>query len=267
MKQVSSLSLFSVVLLAIGVAQAPPRSLQKETSRTANASSIARVAQAVQSPQKSVPERTFTAVNNLKIKVKEVTPYTQQTNLQIICFFKHKASGDTILSAVADLDQKLGGTISSLRHSSEFVGDELETLWFIPPAGSIQPKAVLLIGLGDEQTLSLDKMHRIGTVALREAVKLGATRVSYASALRDQGNAKLDTGDVASAVVQSVILAYNTEKRLQKQKLTHPFTIDEWVMEAGPDYYQETVAKVKQGVALANAEVAVRKSVSYVTGK
>ncbi|ARV62928.1 hypothetical protein BZZ01_08765 [Nostocales cyanobacterium HT-58-2] len=224
------------------------------------------IAQANQSAQ-PVPQQSFTAANNLKITVKQVTPYNQETDLQILCFFKHKASGDKVLSAIADLDKQLGGVISSLRNSGDFVGNELETLWFVPPSNSIKPKTVLLIGLGDEQTLSLEKMHRIGTVALREAVKLKATRVSFAPGLRDQGNAKLDTGDVASAVIQNVILAYNTEKQLQKQGLAQPFTINEWVIEAGPDYYKQTVAKIEQGVALANNKVATRKPVSYITNR
>ena len=125
---------------------------------------------------------------------------------------------------------------------------------------------MLLVGLGDEQTLSLDKMHRIGTVALREAVKLKATRISFAPALRDQGNTTLDTGDVSQAVVQGVILAYDTEKKLQKQGLAKPFTLNKWVMEAGSDFYKGTVASVQRGVYLANSKAAARNSAPYLTG-
>jgi hypothetical protein len=75
--------------------------------------------------------------------------------------------------------------ITSLRDRNEFVGDELETLLFLPPQHSIKPKMMLLIGLGDEQDLSLETMQRIGTVALREAVRLNATHVSFAPILRD----------------------------------------------------------------------------------
>lgn len=255
MKLVRSLLLLELMLLAgVGV-QAYPKSSQQQAPQQIYA----------QSAQKPVLEQGFTAANQLKLKVKEIAPYDQETKLQIICFFKHKASGDTMLSAVADLDKKLGGFISSLRNRGEFQGDELETLWLLPPAGSIKPKMMLLVGLGDEQTLSLDKMHRIGTVALREAVKLKATRVSFAPALRDQGNTTLDTGDVSQAVVQGVILAYDTEKKLQKQGLAEPFTLNEWVMEAGPNFYKGTVASVRKGVDLANSAASARISAPYVT--
>ncbi len=213
-------------------------------------------------PQKPI-QQSFTAANSLKLTVKEVAPYNQTSDLQILCFFKHKSSGDTVLSAVADLDQKLGGIISSLRSSGQFVGEERETLVFVPPKGSVQPKLVMLVGLGEEQNLSLDTMRRIGTTVLREAVKLKATRVSYASALRDQGNSKLDTGDVAQAVVQNVILAYDTEKRLQQQGLAQPFTIAEWTMEAGADYYKDTATKVQMGINNANTQVAARPATAF----
>jgi hypothetical protein len=199
--------------------------------------------------------------------VKQIAPCSQKTDLQIVCFFKHKAGGDTVLSAIAELDKKLGGIINSLRNSGQFIGDELETITFVPLPGSIQPKRILLIGLGDEQTLSLDKMHRIGTVALREAVKLKASHVSFVPALRDQGNASLSAGDVAPVVVESVILAYGTEKRLQKQGLAQPFTLEEWVMEAGANFYEQTLVKVQKGIELADSGVTVRDQMTYTTNK
>ena len=123
MKLVRSLSLFSLMLLAgVGV-QAYPKSYQQQAPQQVYA----------QSSQKPVPEQAFTAANQLKLKVKQITPYAQETEQQIICFFKHKASRDIMLSAVADLDKKLGGLISSLRNRGEFQGDELETLSLLPP--------------------------------------------------------------------------------------------------------------------------------------
>lgn len=208
--------------------------------------------------QTAPTQKSFVAANNLKITVKEIAPYNQATDLQIICYFKHKPSGDTVLTAVADLDKKLGGIIQTLRNSGRFIGEERETIAFIPPANTVQPKLMLLVGLGDEQSLSLDTLRRIGTTALREAQKLGATRISYASALRDQGVSKLDTGDVAQAVVESVILAYDTEKQLQKKGLAKPYTISEWTMEAGADYYADTVVKVQQGIQRSTVQVAAR---------
>ena len=215
----------------------------------------------------AIPQQSFQAANQLNVTVKEIAPYSQTTELQIVTLFKHKATGDTLLSAAATLDQDLGGFMTAIRDRGEFVGNELETFLVKPPPNSIKPKLLLLIGLGEEKTLSLDTMQRVGTIALREAIQLKATHVSFAPLLRDQNNATLDTGTVIEAVVQNVILAYDTEKRLQKQGLAQPFTVREWVCEAGSAFYTDAVSQVKQAIALTNAQIASRRSTPYVTAR
>ena len=75
------------------------------------------------------------------------------------------------------------------------------------------PSRVLVIGLGPESDLSLDTLRVVGRVALREAVRLKAKHVSFAPTIRDQGNNSIDVGQGDRAVVENVILAYDTEKR------------------------------------------------------
>ena len=185
--------------------------------------------------KKEVKEKSLDAPNGLTIKVRMEGPYDADTPLQIVCYFKHKKSGDKTLGAAVELDKKLGGVIASLRNRGEFGGDELETLLLTPPKDSIKPKMLLLVGLGDEDSLSLERMERVGKIALREAAKLGVKRAAFAPLLRDQGNAKLGTGDVEQAVTRGMLLAYDTEKRLQKEGLGKSFTLEEWAVEAGPD--------------------------------
>ena len=110
--------------------------------------------------------------------------------------------GQTDERAPVELDKRLGGVIASLRERGEFVGERLETLLITPPRDSIKAKALLLVGLGDESSLSLELMEAVGRVSLREAARLGASRVAFAPLIRDQGNSKLGTGDVETAVVR-----------------------------------------------------------------
>jgi hypothetical protein len=117
-----------------------------------------------------------------------------------------------------------------------------------------------MVGVGDEQALSLDTMRNVGIVALRNAVLMNASTVSFAAALQDQNVKKLDAGDVAGAVVTGVILAYDTEKRLQLRGLLPQHSIHEWVYEAGPAFFKRTVESVDEAVKKANAEVAERKA-------
>src|ERR1700750_2950025 len=92
----------------------------------------------------------------MKISIKMVGPYMEAADLQIICLFKHKESGDTYQGAARDTDKHLQGLLSSLRNRGEFVGELGETILFDPPSGAIPAKRFMVIGLGDEQKLSLD---------------------------------------------------------------------------------------------------------------
>src|SRR6202140_4351291 len=173
-----------------------------------------------------VKEKALDAPNNVKIRVRMEGPYTAEVPLQIVCYFKYTPEGVKRMSgAPVELDKKLGGVIASLRERGEFVGDQLETLLIIPPKDSIKAKALLLVGLGDEDALSLKVMEGVGTVSLREAARLGVSRVAFAPLIRDQGNTKLGTGNVETAVVRGMLLAYDTEKRLQKEALTREFSL------------------------------------------
>lgn len=196
-----------------------------------------------------VKEQAFDAPYKVNVKVRMEGPYTADVPLQIVCYFKYTPEGAKRMSgAPVELDKRLGGVIASLRERGEFVGDELETLLIVPPKDSIQAKALLLVGLGDEDALSLQVMERVGRASLREAERLGVRRVAFAPLIRDQGNSKLGTGDVAKAVVRGMLLAYDTEKRLQKEGLTREFALEDWNVEAGEKYFDETATAVQETI-------------------
>jgi hypothetical protein len=212
-------------------------------------------------------ETSLAGPGGVKLTVRMQGPYDAEVPLQVVYYFKHKESGDTTLGAAVELDKKLGGVIASLRSRGEFAGDELETLLLIPPGGTIKPRALLLIGLGDEASLSLDRMERVGRVALREAARLGVKRVAFAPLIRDQGNSKFGAGDVAAVVVRGMLLARDTESRLQKEGLAKAQTIEEWVCEAGPKYFDETVSGVRKAMKEADSAITARPPAPYISGK
>lgn len=211
-----------------------------------------------------VKEQSLQALHGMTIKVRMEGPYTADTPLQVVCYFKYSPEGAKRMSgAPVELDKHFGGLIGSLRTRGEFVGDEFETMLIDAPAGTIKAKRLLLIGLGDEASLSLDRLERVGRTAAREAAKLGATRVAFAPLIRDQGNSRIATGEVERAITRGVLLAYDTEKRLQEQGFAAPFTLEEWAIEAGPKYFDETVAGAKKAVGEAKDAAARRDPKPY----
>jgi hypothetical protein len=215
-----------------------------------------------------VKEKSLEASHGVTVKVRMEGPYTADVPLQVVCYFKYTSEGVKRMSgAPVELDKKLGGVIASLRSRGEFVGDEGETLLLIPPKDSIKARALLLVGLGEEDALSLEVMERVGRVSLREAARLGVGRVAFAPLIRDQGNSKLDVGDAAGVVLRGVLLAYDTEKRLQKEGLSKSFTLEAWSQEAGPAFFDDTVVGVEKAIRDAKTAAAKRPSDPYASGR
>ncbi|WPB79261.1 M17 family peptidase N-terminal domain-containing protein [Archangium violaceum] len=213
------------------------------------------------------PEKKFETPLGLAVSVKQIGPVTQTTDLQIICVLKHDPAGDQYIEAMQDFNDKQGGLLSSLRERGEFVGELGETLLYTPPPRSITPKRVLLIGVGDAKELSVDKLRLVGRIALREAVRLGTKNVSFAPTLRDQGSSVIDVGEGDAAVVEQVLLAYDTEKRLQQQGLAPRFSLSSWVIEAGPKYFDGVVTQVGEAIQATSKQLAQRESKPYVNAK
>lgn len=201
----------------------------------------------------------------IQLSIKMIGPYTQEADLQIICLFKHKDSGDTYQGAAKEADAHLGGLLSALRNRGEFVGELGETFVFTPTSGSIPAKRFMVIGLGDEKDLSLDSLRVVGRVAAREAVRLKAKHVAWAPVIRDEGNDTIDVGLGDRAFAEQFLSAYDTEKRLQSQGLAPKFSIEDLVIEAGPSYFDSAVKQVGEGIDSANAESAKRDQTPYVS--
>src|ERR1700682_805828 len=215
-----------------------------------------------------VKEKALDAPHKVTIKVRMEGPYTADVPLQVVCYFNYTAERAKRMSgAPVELDKRLGGVIASLRERGEFRADQLETLLITPPKDSIKAKALLLVGLGDEDALSLKVLEGVGRVALREAARLGVRRVAFAPLIRDQGNTKVGTGDVETAVVRGMLLAYDTDKRLQKERLSKDFTLDQWNVEAGPAYFDETDTGVQKAIEEAGKAIKGRGADPLLEGK
>src|SRR6202000_1395468 len=81
----------------------------------------------------------------------------------------------------------LNGIITALRESGRFTGYAFETLLIDVPNGTISPKKLLLIGLGDRRKFDPEIMITVGAIEMREALRLGVDSYAHASDLKDGG--------------------------------------------------------------------------------
>jgi hypothetical protein len=205
-------------------------------------------------------EKSLDAPSGLQVTVKMIGPVTQTTDLQIICILKHDPAGDQYIEAMKDLNAKLGGLLSSLRDRGDFAGAVGETLLLTPPANSITPKRLLLIGIGQESKLTVSSLHLVGRIAAREAVRLNVAHVSFAPMLRDQGSSRIDVGEGGAAFEEQFLLAYDTEKRLQAEGLSPKDDLKDVTIEAGPKFFDGVVQQATTAVASAAARIKDRST-------
>jgi hypothetical protein len=210
-------------------------------------------------------KKSVAAPNGQTISVKMIGPVTQSTDLQIICVLKHDPAGDKYIEAMDDLNQKLHRILSNLRERGEFAGELGETLLITPPANSITPKQLLLIGIGEESALSLDRLTLVGGIAARESARVRAANASFAPTLRDQGSSRIDVGDGDAAFTRGWILAYNTEVKLQEQGLSPANSVASLTIEAGAKYFDSAATKVADAVTAVGAAIQTRDAAPYAS--
>jgi len=240
-------------------------SLMKTKFPTLCLASMLAVAAASAADSAAAPkEKVFeTKPLGIQLSIKMVGPYMEAADLQVICLFKHKDSGDAYQGAAKETDEKLGGMLSSLRNRGEFVGESGETILFTPPKGSIPAKRFMVIGLGEEKDLSLETLRTVGRIAAREAVRLKAKHVAWAPVIRDEGNTAIDVGEGDRAFAEQMLAAYDTEKRLQAQGLAQKFSIESFVIEAGSAFFDAAVKQVGEGIESITAELQKRDATPY----
>ncbi len=198
-------------------------------------------------------EETVGAVNGVTIVAKVQGPSAQETPLQIACLFEY-VEGDIYTSPPAlpkdsngmvHLDSALHGLITDIRRTNKFKGKFLETLLITPPPNTIPAKKLLLIGLGSQKSFTPDMMRLVGLVGMREALRLGVTKYSHASDLKDAGYSS-PTAQIAGDVVQGALEAYSTQQYLKQQNASDPLTVTEVTLLAGQAYFEDSKTGIKK---------------------
>lgn len=187
-------------------------------------------------------------------------PSAAVADLQIACVFEY-TEGDifnppalpTELNGMVHLDQALKGIITDVRKNGQFKGHALETLLIAPPKGSLSSKKLLLIGLGNRNSFDAELMREVGSVAMREALKLKVKTVSFASDLKDAG-VDSPTALVAENVVLGAFDAYRAQTYLDKNHLSEKLTLQKLILLAGPSFFTVAGGGIKVAITKLNAQ-------------
>jgi len=187
-------------------------------------------------------------------------PSAAKSELQVACVFEY-TEGDIFnppalpanLNGMVHLDDALKGIITELRKSGKFTGHALETLLITPPQGMLAAKKLLLIGLGNRNTFTPDLMISVGSVAMREALRLGVSDYSFASDIKDAG-IDSPTALVAENVVLGSFEAYRTQAFLKAKKLSDHKPLSKIILLAGPAFYTVAGDGIKEAINKLNTK-------------
>ncbi|MBE8728224.1 peptidase M17 [Flavobacterium sp. KB82] len=187
-------------------------------------------------------------------------PSAAEADLQVACVFEY-TEGDIFnppalpanLNGMVHLDEAFKGLITELRKNGKFTGHALETLLITPPKGTLASKKLLLIGLGDRSKFTPDLMISVGSVAMREALRLGVSNFSFASDIKDAG-IDSPTALVATNVVLGSFEAYRTQAYLKEKKLSDHKPLTKIILLAGPAFYTVAGEGIKEAITKLNAK-------------
>lgn len=186
--------------------------------------------------------------DGLSVDVAVQGPATMKTPLQVACVFEYVAGDLTsppalpaALNGMRHLDDALHGLITELRKSGRFRGRALETLLVVPPKGAIAAERLLLVGLGDRKAFTPALMRDVGSVGMREALRLGVAGYAHASDLKDAGISS-PTREVAAAVLGGALAALATERYLHDQAAAPAPSVHALTLLAGPAFFGDTTA-------------------------
>ena len=150
----------------------------------------------------------------VRIQILAQSPADTNTDLQVICLFR-SAPENALHGSLLETNEKLKGLLDRVRKPDLFRGELGETLLIAPPKGGLGAKHLLIIGLGDSQSFSPQRMQVVGEVLYSEAARMGVAHPFFAPTILDGGVSKFTTGDVAEQVIRGFLRAASIDKLLR----------------------------------------------------
>ncbi|MCC3214391.1 peptidase M17 [Chryseobacterium sp. X308] len=217
-------------------------------------------AQAVAEKTAIGTSKTWGTVDGISVVGLVQGPSAAKADLQIACVFEY-TEGDIFnppalpkeLNGMVHLDEALKGIITEVRKKGQFKGHALETLLINPPKGSLASGKLLLIGLGNRNSFDAGLMKEVGSVAMREALKLQVHTASFASDIKDAG-IDSPTALVAENVVLGAFDAYRAQSYLNTQHLSDKMKLKKLFLLAGPSFFTVAGGGIQEAISKLNTK-------------
>jgi hypothetical protein len=182
------------------------------------------------------------------IRILVQSPVDTDTDLQVICLFRSSPE-NKLAGSLAEANEKLKGLLDRVRSPMLFRGELGETLLLVPPGNSIAARKLLIIGLGDSQTFSPQRMRLVGEILYTEASRLGVAHPFFVPTILDGGVSKFSTGEVAEQLISGFVRAAQTEDALEEANVSASRNVTALTYLAGQRHANETLEGIRKGIS------------------
>jgi hypothetical protein len=199
------------------------------------------------------PAVTEIANAPIPIQILAQSPADTKTDLQAICLFRSSPL-NILHGSLVETNEKLKGLLDRIRKPELFRGELGETLLLAPPANSMGARKLLVIGLGDSQTFSPQRMQLVGEILYVEASRLGVAHPFFAPTVLDGGVASFTTGQISEQVMLGFLRAAATDKLLRDVNSSAGQSVTALTYLAGAKNVSSTREGIEKAIAAASGK-------------
>ncbi|MEO8524189.1 MAG: M17 family peptidase N-terminal domain-containing protein [Caldimonas sp.] len=177
---------------------------------------------------------TLAHYNGVTFEAVAWAPHEAEVDLSFACMFEHEANGAQLGGGLLSLDQSLDRLLTRSRAAGTFKARALETLPIRFPPSAVRARSLMVIGLGDPDTLCEKRVEAASSLALSQALRWEARTVAFAPNLLDAGLAIKPDLYVSRAMLQGVLAAIDVERALLATRSSAPLSVTTWSFDTGP---------------------------------
>jgi leucyl aminopeptidase len=172
---------------------------------------------------------------NLDIELVTWDCASAEVELSCACVFEHEMDNRSFSGGLAHLDDALNGRLYEIRKNNWFSAKLNDALLINQTPSTIQASKVLLIGMGDPEDFTLERIETAIKTVVKTAHQLELKSVAFAPSI-------LDTGLNPPAGLNELMLRSLKEEldrhtQLYLQNLVKKSEIERWVFDAGFQNY------------------------------
>jgi hypothetical protein len=176
------------------------------------------------------------------------SPAETDTDLQVICLFSSSPT-NTLHGSLSEANDKLKGLLQRVRSPSLFRGDLGETLLLTPPRNSLGARKLLIVGLGDSETFSPQRMQLVGEIVYTEASRLNVANPFFAPTILDGGVTKFTTGQISEQAARGFLRAAELDKVMKDAGTGAGRTIASLIFLAGAQHAGATREGIEKAIS------------------